>query len=864
MNTLQAAVLTGPAGHALYTRYRGYRDQRGARAPVALLACLGLVLAVVFLRLESRAWQTVLRNRDTIFGHISAHRMRIGDPLRYLIQILWLSVIRQRPMRALRPAWTTWRRGPRAADARETAHATGSEAAAQRHERPPLSGARKIAHRIFFALALVLAAVLATLSITEPFSLKSQALFVVLLWCTALLIRRVPGRYPTLLLIVMSLVVSCRYLWWRYTATLNWDSALDVSFGLLLVLAETYSWIVLVLAYVQSIWPLDRKPISLPPDPADWPTVDVFIATYNEDLSVVRPTVYAALGLDWPRDKLRVYVLDDGRRPEFAEFAREAGVNYLVRPDNRHAKSGNLNHAMTKTQGELIAVFDCDHIPSRSFLQLTVGWLVKDRKLALVQTPHHFYSPDPFERNLGDFRKKPNENILFYGLLQDGNDMWDATFFCGSCAVLRRSALESIGGFATETVTEDAHTSLRMHRKGYTSAYIRIPQAAGLATESLSAHIGQRMRWARGLTQIFRLDNPLTGPGLSLFQRLCYANSMLHFLAGLPRLVFLLAPLAYLFLHAYIIYAPAIAILLYVLPHLAHASLTTAHIQGKYRQTFWGEVYETVLAWYIAWPTTVALFNPLKGKFNVTAKGGLIEKDFYDWRISFPYLVLVLLNLAGLGAGLWRLSHGPAAETGTIIVSMLWLVYNLIILGAAVAVASEVRQVRHAHRVPVALPASLRLASGHMYPCKLTDYSENGVALETPSADLVALGQRVTLFLRRGAREIAFAGTITRNRENQAGVVLDPMSVRQQVDFVQCTFARADMWASAQSSFKPEGPLKGMWDVTEMAFRGYRQLAEHAPRPIRAPLRALSGAAAWIFSFAPRTVALPSIPDRAG
>src|SRR5690606_40096786 len=135
-----------------------------------------------------------------------------------------------------------------------------------------------------------------------------------------------------------------------------------------------------------------------------------------------------------------------------------------------------------------------------------------------------------------------------------------------------RSAVESIGGFAVETVTEDAHTSLRMHRKGYTSAYIRIPQAAGLATESLSAHIGQRMRWARGLVQIFRVDNPFLGRGLSAFQRLCYANSMLHFLAGIPRLVFLLAPLAYLFFHAYIIYAPAVPILLYVLPHLAPAS----------------------------------------------------------------------------------------------------------------------------------------------------------------------------------------------------------------------------------------------------------------------------------------------------
>src|SRR5690606_9237251 len=257
---------------------------------------------------------------------------------------------------------------------------------------------------------------------------------------------------------------------------------------------------------------------------------------------------------------------------------------------------------------------------------------------------------------------------------------------------------------------------------------------AGLATERLPAHIGQRMRRARGPVQILRGDNPGLGRRLSAFQRLFYPNSMLHFLARMPPLVFLLAPLAYLFFHAYIIYAPAVAILLYVLPHLAHASLTTAHVQGRYRQTFWGEVYETVMALDSMWPTTVALFNPLKGKFNVTAKGGLMEKGFFDWHISRPYLVLVVLNLAGMVAGVWRLLTGPSGETLTVVISMLWLTYNLIILGAAVAVAAEVRQVRRSHRVPVALPVALRLPGGQMYPGTLTDYSEGGVAIESSQA----------------------------------------------------------------------------------------------------------------------------------
>jgi len=186
----------------------------------------------------------------------------------------------------------------------------------------------------------------------------------------------------------------------------------------------------------------------------------------------------------------------------------------------------------------------------------------------------------------------PNEGNLFYGLIQDGNDLWNATFFCGSCAVLKRRPLQEIGGIAVETVTEDAHTALKLHRRGYNTAYLRQVLAGGLATESLSGHIGQRIRWARGMAQIFRLDNPLTGRGLSCLQRLCYTNAMLHFFSGIPRLVFLTAPLAYLYFQFHIINAAAATIALYALPHMVQSSLANSHIQGRFRHSFWNEAYE--------------------------------------------------------------------------------------------------------------------------------------------------------------------------------------------------------------------------------------------------------------------------------
>lgn len=452
-----------------------------------------------------------------------------------------------------------------------------------------------------------------------------------------------------------------------------------------------------------------------------------------------------------------------------------------------------------------------------------------------MQTPHHFFSADPFERNLQVFRSDPNEGELFYGLVQDGNDLWNAAFFCGSCAVLRREAIDAIGGFATETVTEDAHTALRLHRKGWNSAYLRIPQAAGLATDSLGAHVNQRIRWARGMVQIFRIDNPLLGKGLSLFQRFCYANAMLHFLAGIPRLVFLTAPLAFLLLHVYIIYAPALAILLFVVPHMAHASLTNARIQGKYRRPFWGEVYETVLAWYIARPTTVALFSPGRGKFNVTDKGGTQAGDRFDWRVAQPYLVLALLNVLGLCFAVWRFVHGPLDERGTVIVSSLWVLYNLLIIGGALAVAAEVQQVRRTHRVTTRLPMALQVPDGRRLRGVLQDYSNDGVGVELGEDAQLAEGQRVQVLLGRGRREFAFPARVQRTVGQRLGLLLLFEDERQRVEFAQCTFARADAWLDWHAGYQPKSLPRSLWSVLVLGWRGYRRMGDFAPFDSTAP-----------------------------
>jgi len=660
--------------------------------------------------------------------------------------------------------------------------------------------------------------------VTIPLTAEQQFGFGVFSFGLAFFARTLPGRFVTQVLIVLSLVASTRYLYWRAFSTISFDSWLNGLFGSTLFIAELYAWVVLVLGYFQTAWPLERKPVPMPPDRATWPTVDVFIPTYNEPLKVVRNTVYAALAIDWPKDKIRVLILDDGRRGEFREFAKEAGAEYITRGRNKHAKAGNLNNALRFSRAEYVAIFDCDHIPTRTFLQVAMGWFVKDRKLAMVQTPHHFFSPDPFEKNLGTFRRVPNEGELFYGLVQDGNDLWNASFFCGSCAVIKRSCLDEVGGIATETVTEDAHTALKLHRAGYSTAFLAVPQAAGFATETLGSHVGQRIRWARGMAQIFRVDNPFFGRGLKLGQRLCYANAMLHFFYGLPRLIFLTAPLAFLLLGSQVIWASATEIALFALPHLLHANMTNSRMQGEFRHSFWAEVYESVLAWYILRPVLVAFINPKFGKFNVTIKGGLNEKEFFDWDISKPYLILMGLSLTGFCFGVGRLLFEIEPEVQTIVLNLIWTIYNLVMLGASIAVANEARQVRQSPRVQMKMPASLRLANGRAFACTTTDYSDGGVGLMAAAPIDAPLGEVVRLGLTRGVDEYEFDAKITMNSEGRIGVQFESMTRQQSIDFVQCTFARADSWVVWGDKRKPDKPWQSFKEVLFLGLSGFKVL----------------------------------------
>jgi cellulose synthase (UDP-forming) len=687
--------------------------------------------------------------------------------------------------------------------------------------------------RILRLVFLVAAAVIFIFLAIVPLTWPQQAVLGLISLVIALALARGSDSYlVTLTLMMLSMFCTFRYGYWRVDQVIrffrdpaNHWGALDAFFILCLLLAEAYAFVILFLGYFQTIWPLRRAPVSLPENPDDWPDVDVLIPTFNEPLDVVRFTALGALNMDWPAEKLHVYILDDGRRKEFEEFAFEAGVGYRTRPDNKFAKAGNINTALETMASPLVAVFDSDHVPTRSFLQMTVGWFMRDPKLAVMQTPHHFYSPDPFERNLRQFHVIPNEGELFYGVVQDGNDFWNSSFFCGSCAVLRRSALDEIGGIAKETVTEDAHTSLRMQMAGWNTAYINIPQAAGLATERLSAHVGQRIRWARGMIQVLRTDNPLFASGLSFPQRLCYFNAVGHFLYAVPRLVFLTAPLIYLLLNHTNIPGFWAAILAYALPHLILSNVTNSRIQGDHRHSFWNEIYETVLSPYILLPTMMALISPKLGKFNVTAKGGVVRRTFFDSRIAQPFLVMLLFNIAGLLIAIPRFFIWDTTRRGTVLMNVMWCVFNVIILGVCTAVARELMQRRTTVRLNIVAPLDVRLPNGRSVAAETVDMSNGGAGIRVAEPLKLAPDSEVNLIFPQPPGSIPLRAKMVSLEDSVLRVRFDDLTIAEQEVLTVQLYSRADSWLGFGEGRESDNVLRSLGRIFQISMRGLKATA---------------------------------------
>ncbi len=527
----------------------------------------------------------------------------------------------------------------------------------------------------------------------------------------------------------ITIILMIRYLAWRTVNTLQFQTTESTILGYVIYGAELLAFVTMLLGYFQMVGRKDHK--STPKNElaqklgGKLPSVDVYLCTYNEPVNVIYRSLVGCKALDYANKQ--VYLLDDGDRSEMKELAENLGVNYISREDNVHAKAGNMNNAMKYTQGEFIAIFDADHVPAQSYLNEVMGFFDKDN-MAFVQTPQHFYTSDPFQRNLVSEDVMNNEQDLFFHIIEPGNDYWDAAFFAGSGATFRRSSLEDIGGFAVETITEDVHTGLRLHSNGWKALYLDKDLSAGMAQDNFSDFVKQRIRWGRGMAQILFFDNPWLVKGLTLAQRICYFSGIWYFFFGFTRIIFLVAPLAYLFFGLKPIDAGIFEILTFFLPAFIASTYGYTLLSQGLRHTFWAEVYETATCVYMFQTNILTLLFPWHAKFRVTPKEGMNEGMSFNWMIVFPQIVLGILIAFGLGFAIIR-GIVDTASLGGIFTNVFWSLYNLALIIGAVYVAQERPQFRLSPRIFRQVRCELRLLDDTIAVGYTTNISESGLAV---------------------------------------------------------------------------------------------------------------------------------------
>jgi cellulose synthase (UDP-forming) len=634
---------------------------------------------------------------------------------------------------------------------------------------------------------------------------------VVLLASTYALTRWVP-RHPRWrpALILLNLIVTVRYLYWRATDTLNWQGGWGTVASLVVYAAELYGFLVVLHHYVIATRTIDRT--SIPPDREFSPSVDLFIATYNESLDILTRTIVGAQAIAY--SNLRIHVLDDGRRAPVAALCRELGVHYITRDSNAGAKAGNINNALAQTTADYVATFDADHVPVSTFLAETLGFF-RDSRVAQVQTAHHFYNPDLFQDRLKSQTYIANEQDMFFHIVQPGRDVYNSSFYCGSGAVFRRSALDEIGGLPMTTVTEDLHTSLLLHSRGWQTVYVNKNLSAGLSPESFEAYVTQRRRWARGTFQVILRQGGLFLPGFTTWQRINYFATLWYWLYGFPRVVYLIAPVLYLLLGLEpLLIRHTSDLLFFYLPHLAFSVSVFQLVNKQMRHIFWSDIYESSISVPIAATLLSFPFNGRKVHFAVTPKGKAAASGARStWQIGLPLWVLASLLLLALMKGAFELATGPTANDAALI-NEFWGVYNLVILAFALLLLRQTPQRREAVRLPRQHQCRLGWPGYHLDEVTV-DLSETGVSVVLVQPHLLPETMDVALASRDG-RRLALKGRLVRCDVNEAGKIVAAITFldrtpAQHRTLIEMMYSDAAYWDHA-----PQRAMTALEHVTRV------------------------------------------------
>jgi cellulose synthase (UDP-forming) len=500
------------------------------------------------------------------------------------------------------------------------------------------------------------------------------------------------------MLVAIFVLSGIWYLAWR-PGTFNPDALL---FSVIVYGAELFGFAAALLYFV-TCWRLQRRsPLPVPPTA----TVAVLVPTINEPVDIVRRTLMAAQRMKHAHE---VWLLDDGNRAEMHVLAEELGCRYLARINNRYGKAGNLNNALRHTKAEFIAIFDADHAPAPAFLEETLGFFADDR-VAFVQTPLDFYNLDSFQHRVDRGNAQVwNEQTLFFRVIQPGRDRLNSALFCGSCAAVRRKALDDVGGFATGSVAEELHTSIKLHKRGWKSVYYCRSLAFGLAPASAMPFLRQRLRWGQGAMQVWREEGVAFTRGLSLVQRMFYLATVLAYFEGWQRATIFLAPVVVLATGVMPIQSLDAAFLARFIPYYVLAFWVFEEVARGYGRMLLTEQYAMMRFGVFIHATCSYLLRRRRPVVASRQKGKGDGRRPSLWPV---YLVLGL-NAIAIPVGLTLFWEGRGLPVGALTAALLWasLTAGIAAFGIRFALRTSSSR-RREYRFPLPIPLRVQTPRG--------------------------------------------------------------------------------------------------------------------------------------------------------
>jgi cellulose synthase (UDP-forming) len=553
-------------------------------------------------------------------------------------------------------------------------------------------------------------------------------------------------------LVIVFLAVAVWYLTWRL-GSLNPDA---MAFSIAVYAAETFGFL-LALLHLFTCW---RVTVRESPPPRPGLRVDVFVTTCDEPADMLRRTLLAARSIDYPH---QTWLLDDGDRAEMRGLAAELGCRYISRRESAGGKAGNLNNALRFSTAEFVAVFDAHHAPAKDFLLETLGHFA-DPHVGFVQTPQDFYNLDSYQHRRSPGRRLVwTEQSLFFRVIQRGKDCWNAALFCGSCAVLRRSAVDGVGGFATE----DLHTSIRLHKRGYRSVYHARSLAFGLAPANVVPFLRQRTRWGLGAMRVWRRERLLTSRRLGLAQKASYLATVLTYFDGWAKAVFYLAPVVILTTGIMPLARLDDDFIVRFVPYYLLTFWVYEEVGRGFGRTLQTEQYNMARFAAFLWAT----FGLFRRRVRSGSTPNVPGPGTGSRRFVVPQYLVLVLNAAAIPIGIFLYVVHDVPPLGALVASVVWAGVNCALAAMVVNFSLKTGSFRRReYRFPVPVPARIRPHGGGPVLGIFDDVSSSGFRFHGAIPPHLGIGMQLEGDLYIASGRLPFNATVRsafRDRERR-------------------------------------------------------------------------------------------------